>query len=1522
MRKDGFSRRFFGLKIVAFCLVLMFFLPTITVGLQKMRLERDANREVIVTGMEGVEDVLGITDNSSPFVFNINVPAYFFDKVSFENDVELQGELTAPNVLYGIKGGAGLTVSGGQNPTISNTGVLSVGGQSGALALSAGSGISISGLTITNSGITSLTAGSGISVSGSTITNDDKGSGQKIFKTITVGSTSVSAGTNTDTLTFEAGTGITVTLDTINKKLAIGGVDPGWTDDGTTIRLTASTDKVGIGTSSPGYKLEVGGDMLVSERIGIGSTNGLYALNVGGTGAMKVGGNLVVGGNTVLGDGASDTITFNGRVANGTSLLPDTDLGSDLGSNSFRFNNIYVANINSNQGMNTAGQAKFTYEPLNTTYTESSVMVNPTSPVANGWILGTGIAGYQRAGIDTEGDMVLGYNGGISAPEDNHPLSVYNHGGTQVAFMDIGGSAYFAGDLQVVGRIYSTFSGGIDPGFGVGSVVFQGASGLAQDNANFYWDNSTKRLGLGTTVPEYTLHVGGTAYVGNLATGSTGLVTNLNADYLDGYSSAAFLYTASNGITAVGNDFRLGGNLTANTSIGTSSFGLSFLGLGNSQSLYVASSGYVGVGTTAPTSPMHVVNNSITSGNLFNLSSTSTALSTGKLLSIDWSPTAATTATGDLFNINIGPSGDVGNLFSVTDNGSSLFLVSETLITSALPHAFTAAGDVSVAYDLVFTNPTISNVKSTSSLTVEAGESFNSSVLTLKTYNNGNLVLDVPGGVGLGQTQAWDLVDSSTISLNIENGMLNFDTTNLRIGMGTTQPLYTLHIGGTGIGLGVGGTAYFGSYVGIGTTAPGYALDVNGIIRGTRMYLSELCDNASCSYSKIYQGGSSSYITLETGSVERVRVNSSGLGIGTTAPLYTLHVGGTGTALIGTRLGVGVTDPNYSLYTSGTFGVGSTAYFGSYVGIGTTAPLYKLEVSGDAMISTRLGIGSTNGLYALNVGGTGGLGVGGTAYFASYVGIGTTAPGAMLDIGGSNAGGTLRLAGNTSGYVQIQPAAAAGSWVLTLPADNGALGEQLTTDGEGVATWASALSSREVKDIIGEIGPADVLSTILDTKVYKYHYKPGMGTGDSQTEYVGIMADEAPWAMHYEGRIINPVNTLGYMLLGVQGVNKKVDSLKLEIAEIKEKLAAVMLKPGVTNLLVDEKVESFATNGESFETGQVVQIASGSANIEKSNVEYSKRVLGVVAENTAGETTKVILGGKTNIRISTVNGAIKKGDFLAASGVPGIAMKATRMGMVVGRALEDFDESKGTSTSDISGDVTLTEEEKIAQIRQMASDLVAGKQEVVTGEVLAIVNPEMALPEATCDLTEALCKSDYFMGEVLGVATEGNSYDGTISKSFVEDLIATNIYTSTLSMTKNAGQTKVLKGQKEVVVENPGITDVSMVQVSFEGDYGPATRYFVKEKTAGKGFTLALDKEVENEVVFSWWVVENKSSNSPLPTAVPTVAPVIEQLLEASPSATPTQVVTPTPIPTVLPVETLVGEVTSSAEVATESAGM
>ena len=167
--------------------------------------------------------------------------------------------------------------------------------------------------------------------------------------------------------------------------------------------------------------------------------------------------------------------------------------------------------------------------------------------------------------------------------------------------------------------------------------------------------------------------------------------------------------------------------------------------------------------------------NSLTSGTGLSISSTSTGLTSGRLANIDWSPGSATTATGDLIRINIGPNGTVGNLFNVTDNASTLFSVSETQITSSLPHQFTAAGDVAVAYDLIFTNQTASTIDSYGPLTVRAGESFENNNLTLATYGTGAVIIDRKFSVGVQKTLP---VNDTTPSVAAGNAFITANTTS------------------------------------------------------------------------------------------------------------------------------------------------------------------------------------------------------------------------------------------------------------------------------------------------------------------------------------------------------------------------------------------------------------------------------------------------------------------------------------------------------------------------------------------------------------------------------------------------------------------------------------------------------------------------------------------------------------------------------------------------------------------------
>jgi molybdopterin-binding protein len=144
----------------------------------------------------------------------------------------------------------------------------------------------------------------------------------------------------------------------------------------------------------------------------------------------------------------------------------------------------------------------------------------------------------------------------------------------------------------------------------------------------------------------------------------------------------------------------------------------------------VSASGALGIGVSIPTANLHTASTLTTLGGVNGLSY------------FDWSPSSAATVTSDLFSINIGANGNAANLFTVKDTGSILFGISESKITANLPMEFSAPGDVAFAYDLMFTNPSSSYIKSNSSIYIQAGEVFNSSDLTLRTFNSGSVVVD------------------------------------------------------------------------------------------------------------------------------------------------------------------------------------------------------------------------------------------------------------------------------------------------------------------------------------------------------------------------------------------------------------------------------------------------------------------------------------------------------------------------------------------------------------------------------------------------------------------------------------------------------------------------------------------------------------------------------------------------------------------------------------------------------------
>ena len=863
--------------------------------------------------------VLGSSAPSTDFVFNVNVPANFKDTATFEKAI-VGTNLTAPNVIYSLTAGTGIGLTTGQTPTITNTGVTSLQGSTGDLTLAAGSGISISGMTITNSA---------------------PGSDQKIFKTIKVGSTTFDAGSNTDTLEFAAGTGITLASDTTNKKLTITGINPGVSHSGTYTYMTTTTDNFGIGTTTPAYTLDVAGTLQVtgSGFTGLRLPSGAslnYVLTTDGQGNASWtnpnGSGSSFGGWTLTGSTLYPNLTSYNVVLGSNNVLDSVAKMVNTGSTLYKATDI--ANLPSGGAIGTAANTVDIYTTFNidqTTASQTITLPTPTSSTYAGrlvFLANTGTVPFSFLG-----STVIA--------------------GTTTQAMWNGTAWTLAGS-----------NGGLPTGTVNNSVMrWNSATSQWLENTNFLVDTSGN-ITAGT-------------YNGLTVSPTTGTLTIPNGktvSFADAFTtSGAFPIT----LTATGaTTLTLPTTGTLATLAGTETFSnKTFSGITYFPSGIWDTSGNVGIGSTSsPTA-------------LLQLSSNSTGV----------------------------------DLFSVLSGGSEVLGVSDTAITASLPTNFTAAGDVAINYDLNFTNTTNSNITSIAPLVLAAGEIFNSSDLTLRTYNSGNVVIDSQALlVNQAATVSGQLAvgTGNPNSANIGNFYLTNDSTYGKalaiLNQTESQDVLTASSSGT-----TRFTIQSGGNVGIGATTPAALLDVQGTawLRGS--------------------------------ATNGLFVGSSGnVGIGTTSPVSTLFVrgtsefgysdtngspliltaGGSSNATVGrftvtSNAGVQFTvDDNGSPTNTLTLGTKGGSVFIDYsgnVGIGTTAPTALLDVAGNASSSGNLSFRGTSpaNINILNgdnfnlqtsVGGDVGLRPKLTVLNNGDVGIGTTLPGYLLQVGNAGDGTEAR----------------------------------------------------------------------------------------------------------------------------------------------------------------------------------------------------------------------------------------------------------------------------------------------------------------------------------------------------------------------------------------------------------------------------------------------------------------------------------------------------------------------------------
>lgn len=457
-----------------------------------------------------------------------------------------------------------------------------------------------------------------------------------------------------------------------NKLDVFGTVQLRGSESGTGLYVN-STGNVGIGTLSPMHKLDVNGDALISTSLGIGAFDASMALNVVGnmnlTGTIFANGTTGSSGQVLSSDGSgsltwidagagssqwttigSDIYYNLGSVGIGTSSPSEAlDIGYYSGDMVFSSGGSHSISASAGTlsigGHSVTGPIDMSNQDINNLYSISgysnqdfdinSVGTGNIRLNANGGQSGQ----FQWWGGTGNPQVTFTNNGnvGIGTTTPTASLSIVNTFGGPQNTLSVSGTGSTASYLEINnfgaltwGNRSLGYNNTVPINFGNNSSYSTGSPtgadffrinpssnqtgnilNIMVGTSSLFVVNPQGKVGIGTTAPTQALDINGSLNIGgSMAIGSTQLVTNLNADYLDGKHGSTYLQVggtgffngATNGLQSIGStSIGLGGALTQNTR----------LNIGNTEVMYFDyATGNIGIGTTNPINKLQVENNS------------------------------------------------------------------------------------------------------------------------------------------------------------------------------------------------------------------------------------------------------------------------------------------------------------------------------------------------------------------------------------------------------------------------------------------------------------------------------------------------------------------------------------------------------------------------------------------------------------------------------------------------------------------------------------------------------------------------------------------------------------------------------------------------------------------------------------------------------------------------------------------------------------------------------------------------
>ncbi len=254
-----------------------------------------------------------------------------------------------------------------------------------------------------------------------------------------------------------------------------------------------------------------------------------------------------------------------------------------------------------------------------------------------------------------------------------------------------------------------------------------------------------------------------------------------------------------------------------------------------------------------------------------------------------------------------------------------------------------------------------------------------------------------------------------------------------------------------------------------------------------------------------------------------------------------------------------------------------------------------------------------------------------------------------------------------------------------------------------------------------------------------------------------------------------------------------------------------ILNWGIEAIVIDtgaDLAEIYTTRDSGLEAGDVVSLDSTlKTGVKKSSGVHGEHAIGIVSTrpgsliggvNREGVgAVPVALSGRVPVKVTTENGSIHAGDYLALSSTPGVATKSIGAGLVIGEAMESY------------------EGEGVGMIMAFAKNLDLGEEGVLLGEVsangtdnglMAIIQTEIARDPISI-ITSKIASGEQFLTDFVSARV-------TAIRGYFDEVFTKKVHTEQLCVKKTDGTEICVDGdQLQQVISGGVVTSSSFVPV-------------------------------------------------------------------------------------------------------------